>query len=394
MFDLKSYRAQCWTRIKHDPKSSDEPGRVSYEMATLVAAKPNLMRYDSWEMTGPLAGQPPFAWKRKSQTPRLTFACDGKTNWRQYGDYYNTDKRTEPGGLSTSLEPWGGFYSRDSSPYAFLMYIQKEKGLLEVRRDGTEAVDGVLCDKVVTHMKTSYEGMGIEYRTTWYVGVKDGLVRRNVERMDFEGRKGYVREATLRNIVVNAPVVSPRSVFAYVPPKGVTPSKPPPVTQRKAPEIKRPPLLANGIAAPDFTATDLNGKSVNLSDYRGKVVILDFWASWCPPCIAAMPHNQAVAKKLQSEGLPVVLLALDNSEAREPFLKWVKDHKELDALTFLHRDSGTVPLGTIAAGLYKVTAIPSFYIIDTNGIIRDSSIGFGGPTDDLEKAVRAAIASK
>jgi thiol-disulfide isomerase/thioredoxin len=175
-------------------------------------------------------------------------------------------------------------------------------------------------------------------------------------------------------------VTNPRTVFAYAAPKGVTLQKPQ--------EVKQSPLLAKGTAAPDFTATDKDGKPVKLSDYRGKVVILDFWASWCPPCVASMPHNQAVTKKLQGENLPVVLLAVDNSEAREPFLKWVSEHKELDALTFVYADPEKVK---IVSDLYKVTGIPTQYIIDAKGIIRDSSVGFGGPTDALETSVRKAL---
>jgi thiol-disulfide isomerase/thioredoxin len=193
-------------------------------------------------------------------------------------------------------------------------HYQKENGLIEVRREGTEAVDGILCDKVFTHIKTSYAGSGMEYHTTWFIGQKDSLVRRQVQRVDFEGKKGYVRDSTLRRIIVNS--------------------------------------------------------------------------SWCPPCVASMPHNQAVMKKLQRENLPVVLLALDNSEPREPFLKWVGEHKEMDALTFAYADP---EIAKIAGDLYKVTGIPTQYVIDAKGIIRDSTAGFGGPTDALEKSVRKAL---
>ncbi len=380
MFGLKSYRAECWTTITHDPKSPGSPGRTFYEMATLVAVKPNLMRYDAWEMTADNADRSSSLWKRKSETPTYTFVCDGRTNWKQFGTSYRTDTRTKPQSMSTILEPWNGFYSAQSSPYAMAAHYQKEKGLLEARLDGTEIVDGTLCDRVVTHTKTSYGGSGMEYHTTLYVGQKDGLVRRQRQRIDFEGKRGYVRDATLRRIRANMPVSSPKTVFAYTPPDGVTLEKPR--------GTKATSLLARGTPAPDFTATDKDGKSVRLSDFRGKVVILDFWASWCPPCIASMPHNQAVAKKLQEENLPVVLLALDNSEAREPFVKWVNEHKEMNALTFVYADPKTEK---IAGDLYKVTGIPTQYIIDAKGIIRDFSVGFGGPNDVLEKSVRRAL---
>lgn len=154
-----------------------------------------------------------------------------------------------------------------------------------------------------------------------------------------------------------------------------------------APERERPALLAPGTAAPDFSALTTSGRAIKLSDYRGKVVVLDFWASWCPPCVASMPHNQAITKKLQKEGVPVVLLALDNSEERAPFLAWTRKHPELNAITFAHAAPTTAD---IAGKKYGVSGIPTQYVIDPQGVIRASFVGFGGPTDDLEKAVRAA----
>ncbi len=151
---------------------------------------------------------------------------------------------------------------------------------------------------------------------------------------------------------------------------------------------ERPELLKEGTTAPDFTATDANGKAVKLSDFKGKVVVLDFWASWCPPCVRSMPHNEKVTKKLQDEKLPVVLLAVDNSEPREPFLKWVKEHPEFKSLTFVHADRKEV---SIAGKMYNVSGIPTQYIIDTNGVIRASFVGFGKEDDKLENAVRAAL---
>ncbi|MFY7954167.1 MAG: TlpA family protein disulfide reductase, partial [Armatimonadaceae bacterium] len=67
---------------------------------------------------------------------------------------------------------------------------------------------------------------------------------------------------------------------------------------KKAPaRAERPPLLANGKDAPDFTSFTLDGKPVKLSDLRGKTVILDFWSTWCGPCKASMPHIEEVWKK-------------------------------------------------------------------------------------------------
>lgn len=375
MLGLKTYQADCDSTISPPPKDG-KPARERREVATLRAVKPNKMRYDQWNLKRDAATG---KWRREPKA-FITFACDGKTNWQQFGDTYQTSRRTGPEYLRTISEPWGGFHHVSSSPRNVLMYSQKEKRLLELRRDGSEAVDGVPCDKVFAHYTSDY-GAGQTYWTTWYIAKNDGLVRRKTERIEFGDKPGYTRNAVLRNIRVNAPIVA--SVFTYQPPKGV-------VAQEKR-AAERPKLLAAGTLAPDFSALDKNSKPVKLSDFKGKIVVLDFWASWCPPCVASMPHNQAVAKKLQAEGLPVVLLAVDNSEARAAFSAWVSKRPELDAITFVHAARETA---NIAGKLYNVSGIPTQYIVDKNGVVRAAFVGFSGPTDDLEKAIRAALVAR
>ncbi len=157
---------------------------------------------------------------------------------------------------------------------------------------------------------------------------------------------------------------------------------------RAAAQASEPALLAAGVAAPEITAVDKDGKTVKLSDFRGKVVVVDFWASWCPPCKASMPHNQEVTKKLQDANVPMVLLAVDNAEAQPAFAQWVKAHPELGSLQFVFADPKT---GDVSGKDYHVSGIPTQYVIDKGGIIRASFVGYGEPTDDMEKAVRAAI---
>jgi len=74
--------------------------------------------------------------------------------------------------------------------------------------------------------------------------------------------------------------------------------------------------------APDFTVIDGAGKAVKLSDFRGKLVLLDIWATWCGPCVASMPHNSELAEKFAKDGL--VILAVCASDTRANYDGWVE----------------------------------------------------------------------
>jgi len=86
-----------------------------------------------------------------------------------------------------------------------------------------------------------------------------------------------------------------------------------------------------------------------------------------------------------------VLLAVDNAEGKDAFAGWVKKHPEFDALRFVYADPKA---SDISGKLYRVSGIPTQYVVDADGKIRSSSVGFGGETDEMEKAIRAALAGK
>jgi peroxiredoxin len=117
-----------------------------------------------------------------------------------------------------------------------------------------------------------------------------------------------------------------------------------------------------GAKAPDFELKTLDGKMVKLSDLQGKKVILNFWATWCPPCKAEMPEMQ----KYYEEGNDVVILAV-NIDPKLDVQGFVDDM----AITF------TIPLDEEdeVNSIYQVISIPTTYFIDTKGIIREKHIG-------------------
>lgn len=119
-----------------------------------------------------------------------------------------------------------------------------------------------------------------------------------------------------------------------------------------------------GGLAPDFTLTDLDGKPVRLSDYRGRVVFLNFWATWCPPCREEMPDMEAVRLQV---GERAVIVAVNLGEAPGE----VRRFAESGGLGFkiLLDSDGKV------AERYMIRNIPTSFFIDRDGVIRSKYIG-------------------
>ncbi|MFE3574330.1 peroxiredoxin family protein [Lysinibacillus sp. NPDC059133] len=133
--------------------------------------------------------------------------------------------------------------------------------------------------------------------------------------------------------------------------------------------------LNNGDTPPDFTLTSLDGKNVTLSELRGKKVVLNFWATWCPPCKAEMPHMQNYyeqnAKKDNVEIIAVNLTKAERDVTEDAKIDSVMTFKESFNLTFpILLDQKN------SAGLaYQVITIPTTYFIDSNGYIRRAITG-------------------
>jgi peroxiredoxin len=126
------------------------------------------------------------------------------------------------------------------------------------------------------------------------------------------------------------------------------------------------PLKATalGTLAPDFTQNDVDGKPVKLSSFKGKYVLLDFWASWCGPCRQENPNVVRVYNKYKTKNFTVLGVSLDRPNGKADWLKAIKD----DGLTWTHV-SDLKYWNNAAAGLYFVQSIPQNYLIDPQGKI-------------------------
>ena len=146
--------------------------------------------------------------------------------------------------------------------------------------------------------------------------------------------------------------------------------------------------IAEGEAAPDFTLETLDGGELTLSDLRGEKVILNFWASWCGPCRAEMPHMQEYYEEEAEEaGVRVIAVNLSTSERGD------KEKVMANIQSFVDEFGLTFPIPLDAEGeqmdVYKVITIPTTYIIDTSGIIRHV---VRGPMDaEMMRSLTASI---
>jgi len=116
----------------------------------------------------------------------------------------------------------------------------------------------------------------------------------------------------------------------------------------------------------DFTLPDLEGKMTSLSDYKGKAIFLNFWATWCPPCREEMPSIQRLHEKLGNDQLVILALA-ESSGSSEQIGKFMQENKyTFKVLNDVKRE---------VAAKYQIVGVPTTFFIDKKGIIVDKFVG-------------------
>jgi thiol-disulfide isomerase/thioredoxin len=142
------------------------------------------------------------------------------------------------------------------------------------------------------------------------------------------------------------------------------------------------PELARARLAPAFAVTTLDGQHISMDDLQGKVVLLDFWATWCGPCREALPHVREMAKKFQGQPVVILSVSLDSDEA-----KWKEFVAKNDMTWPQYRDDGfTSPI----AKMFNVEAIPHTFTIDADGIMQEEHIGDASIEGKIKKLVARA----
>ena len=142
------------------------------------------------------------------------------------------------------------------------------------------------------------------------------------------------------------------------------------------------PMIALADAAPAFSLPDSQGTVISLSQQQGKVVYLDFWASWCGPCRQSFPWMNEMRQKYQSRGLEIIAVNLDSKrEDADKFLSKIPAE-----FTVLYESSGATPTA------YGVKGMPTSFLIDAKGQILSQHAGFNSAhKDELEAAIQQAL---
>jgi thiol-disulfide isomerase/thioredoxin len=143
--------------------------------------------------------------------------------------------------------------------------------------------------------------------------------------------------------------------------------------------------LPVGTETPDFTMLTSGGKHIRLNDYKGKVVILDVWATWCVPCRAELPVLDSLAQTYKNKN--VIMLAVCSADSKENYMNYLKNNQSKFSCTFLFDEQGKSLQPTSFRSMYGINGFPTTMVIDKSGRIK----GYGFNADEINLLVQSSL---
>jgi len=298
------------------------------------------------------------------------------TQWAKKEILSPTAKRPEMSTQKTWEEARKNTYATYADTYGYIMYKLKnyEEGFPYVK------------EAAVNIMKNKRPGYNDRYALLLEQVVSSAEVQKELEPLMKEGKLGKEsRDVLRRSLVTN--FKSEQKADDHLA-----------VLMKAAAEKAREEIMKKMINEESFSFNlkNLQGNDVSLASIKGKVVILDFWATWCGPCIASFPGMQKAVDKYKNNE-DVVFLFVNTWEGQETMdqrKKEVSDFITKNKYTFnvlYDEKSKDDPNNYAVVNGYKVTGIPTKFIIDKEGKIRFRSIGFDGGDDALVNEISAMI---
>lgn len=328
-----------------------------------------------------------YALRVKSGQWSPTVVSDGEQVFTYYPTMKRYTREEVSGDDPLSLASAGGMGAGGMAGAAFQLAIPSEQlteqlmiGVEQTEYVGKTELDGVTCHRL------KFTQDQIEWEL-WVQAEERPLPR----RMEIDMSKAFAesapdneafKDATMRITAtfddwkINTAI--PDEQFEFTPPEDAqqVDSIMEALMEETADDGPHPLV---GEEAPRFAAEDLKGAQVELQQYRGQVVVLDFWATWCPPCVEGLPKVAEVASELEDEG--VVFYAVNVGEDAKTVKKFLED-EELDVPVLMD------PEGAVA-GEYQANAIPQTVLIGKQGTVQAVHVGLSG---DVEETLRQQLA--
>ncbi len=295
-----------------------------------------------------------------------------------------------PAPLSQILALTSGQSNPSANP-SLMLALSKDPAaeLSSQAKEISKADDVKIADKTYTALKLAMGPSSVNM--TLLIDPETHLLKRvTTDLKDVYEKSGApdVRSAT---IAVNYDIITTDGEinaddFAWTPPTGAKEA----VASGPAPlaaggdDDANPAAALEGKPAPNFTLNGLDGKPVTLADWKGSVVVLDFWATWCPPCRKSLPHLNQISedKDMQTAGLKV--FAIDLNEDKDKVQGFIND-KKFTFGVLLDTD------GAIAKQ-FNVSGIPQTVIVGRDGTVKKVFVGFGDGSEELlKKAIQDAL---